>query len=238
MKRFIAAIVLVSAIMGIAVSVINFYILYVTRGNIRSYDELKSEGYDVILVLGAGLRSDGTPCDMLRDRLDMAVLLYSAGVADKIYLSGDRAGDHYDEAASMRAYCIAAGVDETDIETDGKGYSTYDSLNNAKFAFPDRKILVVTQHYHLSRALFIGKKMNIDVTGAYADFNAYYGQTARNIREVASLASRILSRSVFKQKKSPALSRRFFLFINSSYLHFSFYYFILLIDSEVYDGGN
>jgi len=186
MKRFFAAIVLIFALTGIIVSVINFYVLYATHRNIKAFDNLKNENYDVILVLGAGLRSDGTPSDMLRDRLDMAILLYQSDISRKIFLSGDRAGDHYDEPAAMKKYCVISGVAEADIKTDTKGFSTYESLNNTNFACPDQKILVVTQYYHLSRALFIGKKMNLDITGAYADFNAYYGQTARNLREAAA----------------------------------------------------
>ena len=149
-------------------------------------DEFGGEQYDCILVLGAGLRSDGSPSDMLADRLDVAIKLYNDGVSDVILLSGDCSGEDYDEVSSMEAYCIAFGVPSDAIVKDGKGYSTYESILNTKNSGKYEKILVVTQKYHLFRALYIAKEMGLSVDGADAALRQYRGQIFREIREVAA----------------------------------------------------
>lgn len=151
---------------------------------IDAFDNNGDDKYDCILVLGAGLRNDGTPSDMLTDRLKTAINLYNEGYSDLILLSGDRSGDHYDEVSAMRDYCLENGVPSEDILCDNFGFSTYESLYNTAQMQDVERIIVVTQTYHLYRALYIAEKMGLDACGASADIRSYRSQMYREIREI------------------------------------------------------
>lgn len=120
------------------------------------FKELKA---DCILVLGAGLKSDGTPSYMLADRLDAGVALYHAGAAPKLLLSGDHGKKYYDEVNAMKKYVLECGVPEEDIFLDFAGFSTYDSMYRAKAIFQVNTVIVVTQKYHQHRALYLAEKL-------------------------------------------------------------------------------
>ena len=152
--------------------------------NIR--EDFSDQSYDCILVLGAGLRSDGAPSDMLADRLDVAIGLYNDGASDVILLSGDHSGFDYDEVTAMENYCIDNGIPQSAIIKDGKGYSTYESMQNLKNEGKYKKIVVVTQKYHLYRAIYISEKMGIEADGADAALRSYKGQFIRELREIAA----------------------------------------------------
>ena len=155
--------------------------------------------YDCILVLGAGLRSDGTPSDMLADRLDVAIDLYNRGASPVIVLSGDRSGEDYDEVTSMRRYCIANGVPAEAIVEDGKGYSTYESVLNIKNDGGYKDIVIVTQKYHLYRAVYIAREMGLTACGADAALRTYRGQVYRDIREVAARTKDFLMAMAYEE---------------------------------------
>jgi vancomycin permeability regulator SanA len=140
--------------------------------------------FDCILVLGAGLNADGTPSPMLEDRLDLAVYLYWQGYSTKLLLSGDNGTDYYDEVTAMRNYVLQQGVPESAVVCDYAGFSTYDSMYRAKGIFGVERAIVVTQGYHLSRALFIGKALELDVYGAAADQETFSMQKNRDVREI------------------------------------------------------
>ncbi len=142
--------------------------------------------FDCILVLGAGLRADGTPSPMLEDRLELAVKLYQQGYSSKLLLSGDNGTEYYDEVTAMRNYVLDQGVPESAVVCDYAGFSTYDSMYRAKGIFCVQRAIVVTQGYHLSRALFIGKALDIEVYGAAADQETFHGQQARELREIVA----------------------------------------------------
>ena len=149
-------------------------------------DFASTEPYDCILVLGAGLRADGSPSDMLRDRLRGAVELYERGVSEVILLSGDCSGEDYDEVSAMEDYCLSQGVPKTALVRDDRGYSTYESLSNAKRADRYRRIVVVTQEYHLYRALYVANRMGMEADGFAADYHRYRGQWLRDAREIGA----------------------------------------------------
>ena len=140
--------------------------------------------YDCILVLGAGLRADGSPSDMLRDRLRGAVELYRQGVSERILLSGDCSGEAYDEVGAMEAYCLSEGIPQDALIRDDRGYSTYESVKNAKKDGRYGRIVIVTQEYHLYRALYLADQMGFDADGFAADYHTYRGQWARDAREI------------------------------------------------------
>lgn len=139
---------------------------------------------DCILVLGAAVYDNGTLSYMLRDRLDYGIALYKNGAAPKLIMSGDHGREHYDEVNAMKDYAINNGVPSKDIFMDHAGFSTYDSMYRAKEIFGAENVIVVTQKYHLYRALYIGDKLGIDVCGVASDQQQYAGQTQREIREM------------------------------------------------------
>ena len=165
---------------------INLYVVGNTSGDIYEIGDVPADTeYDCILVLGAGLRPDGTPSDMLTDRLITAIDIYKAGVSDILLLSGDCSGEDYDEVSAMKAYCLSVGVPEEAIVCDNFGFSTYESVYNAKERGYERMV-IVTQKYHLYRAIYIANKMELDAVGASADVRSYRGQTMRDVRELAA----------------------------------------------------
>lgn len=162
---------------------INFYVVLSTKKNIVSLDELKSKDFDCILILGAGIRNNG-PSPMLEDRLLTGINLYEEGIANKILVSGDHTKDDYDEVNVMKNYLKEHGISSENIFMDHAGVSTYDSIYRAKKIFGAEKIVIVTQEYHLHRALYIAKKLEIDVYGVKADRKVYVNQFKREIREI------------------------------------------------------
>lgn len=148
-------------------------------------DFQKNADFDCILVLGAGVRG-GKPSDMLRDRLDTAIELYFDGTAPKLLLSGDHQSEDYDEVGVMSAYAIENGVPEADILLDHLGLSTYESVIRSKDVFGIGSMVIVTQEYHLPRALYIAEQLEIDAVGVCADTRSYKSELYRNVREYAA----------------------------------------------------
>ena len=134
---------------------INFYIVFSVKNQILSEDEyLKLKDIDCIVVLGAGVRGD-KPSPLLEDRLKKAIELYNKGISKKIIMSGDHGKVNYDEVNIMKDYAIKEGVASEDIFMDHAGFSTYETIYRAKKIFQAKKIVVVTQEYHLYRTLYI-----------------------------------------------------------------------------------
>ena len=139
---------------------------------------------DCILVLGCGVKADGTPSLMLRDRLERSVQLYQQGVAPKLLMSGDHGQEDYDEVGAMKRYAMDAGVPSSDVFMDHAGFSTYESMYRAKEVFQAEKIVIVSQEYHLYRAIYIAQALGMEAYGVAADGQDYAGQWGRDVREV------------------------------------------------------
>ena len=137
--------------------------------------------YDCILVLGAGVRADGSPSDMLRDRVTVAVELYKTTGAP-LLMSGDHTGS-YNEVGVMKALAVELGVPSEDVFLDHEGFSTYESLYRAKKVFRADRILIVTQEYHLHRALYISRELGMEAEGVSADLRPYMKQKQYSLRE-------------------------------------------------------
>ena len=157
----------------------------ITEGN---KDYKINDTYDAIVVLGAGLKADGTPSNMLEDRLKGAIELYKKGIAPKIIVSGDCSGADYDEVSSMKKYCVNNGVLEDDIIRDNNGFSTYETMENVVKTMNFKKIIIVTQKYHIYRSVYIARKMGADADGFSTDYRDYifFAQRKRDIREIAA----------------------------------------------------
>jgi vancomycin permeability regulator SanA len=120
---------------------------------------------------------------MLEDRLRRGVALYDLGAAPKLLMSGDHGRENYDEVDAMKRYAVDAGIPSVDVFMDHAGFSTYESLYRAKEIFGAGKLIIVTQEYHLYRALYIAQQMGLEAYGVSADYRSYSGQTSRDIRE-------------------------------------------------------
>lgn len=142
------------------------------------------ENIDCILVLGAGIRVDGSPSDMLADRLSVGVELYNNGTAPKLLMSGDHTRTDHDEVSVMKRFATDSGVPSEDVFRDHAGICTYDSIYRAKEIFGVHKMIIVTQEYHIYRALYIAEQLGIEAYGVSASLRPYYGQVYRDIREV------------------------------------------------------
>lgn len=123
----------------------------------------------VALVLGAGLNRDGTPGLVLQDRVRAASELYFSGKVEKLLMSGDNTSQNYDEPGAMKEFAIDLGIPDEDIVLDFAGRRTYDSCYRAKAIFGLEKLIVVTQAYHLPRALFLCNAFEIEADGIPAD---------------------------------------------------------------------
>ena len=154
---------------------------------IMTPEEFTSQEYvqefDCILVLGAGLTADGTPSSMLSDRIDTAVTLYNIGACDKIVMSGDHTGS-YNEVAAMKQQAMDSGIAGRNIFLDHQGYSTYESIWRVKEVFGAKRVLIVSQEYHLYRAVYIAGQLGIDAVGVSSDNRVYAGSVGREVREV------------------------------------------------------
>ncbi len=165
----------------IATGVINAVVVGTTAGDIC--EVTAADGYGTAVVFGAKVHEGGTLSHMLQDRMDTAIALYHAGAVQNLLLSGDGDGE-WSEVKYMRLYAIEKGVAEEDITMDGEGYSTIETVERAKEVFGITKCVLVTQKYHLYRAIYAAECMDMDVRGASADVRTYYGQLYRDVREV------------------------------------------------------
>lgn len=146
-------------------------------------DISKSKDIDCILILGAGIWGE-EPGLLLKDRLEKGIELYRLGITNKIIMSGDHGRKEYDEVNVMKDYALKKGIPSEDIFMDHAGFSTYDSIYRAKEIFKVKKMIIVTQKYHLYRALYISNKLGVKAYGVFAKPIKYSGEVSRKQREI------------------------------------------------------
>ena len=184
MKKVIIFLVIIMIAIGLIVLGINFYVKSSTKNQIiENGDYSNLEGIDCIIVLGAGIWGD-SPSPMLQDRLLQGIDLYEKGVSSKIIMSGDHGREEYDEVNVMKQYAIYNGVPSEDIFMDHAGFSSYESIYRAKEIFGAKNVVIVTQKYHLYRALHIANSLGIEAYGVGADPRQYVGAMYREMREI------------------------------------------------------
>lgn len=194
MKKALIILCATFALVFIVCLCLNFAVVFSSQKNIT---DRENAGAEVIIVLGCGVKPDGSPSDMLRDRLLTAVDLYKNGAGKKLLLSGDsKNAEKYDEVGTMKRVCLSLDVPEEDIMTDTLGLSTFESIDRAKKIYEIKSAIIVTQKYHLYRAIYIAKSRGISTVGVSADMHTYGGQLFRDIREIpARIKDFILSLS-------------------------------------------
>lgn len=160
---------------------INLYVIFKNIDDIKDINEI-NEQYDIALILGCSVKHN-KPSKMLRDRLNKGVELYNKGLVKRILISGDHQ-DNYSEVTVMYDYLINNNIPKNDILIDTLGYSTSESLINYKNSYSDESVIIVTQKYHLFRALNIAKDLKLNSVGIYADLVNYPGTLFRELREI------------------------------------------------------
>ena len=184
-RRLLFGLVLLFAAGIGAVFGVNAYVQASVQDRILTEEQAAElEEIDCVLVLGCGLEADGSPSPMLHDRLQQGVALYQKEAAPKLLVSGDHGREEYDEVNAMKRFAEEQGIPSEDVFMDHAGFSTYESVYRARDIFHVRRMVIVTQEYHLSRALYIAKRLGIEAWGVPADPRTYSGQTARDLREI------------------------------------------------------
>ncbi|MBE6564760.1 MAG: SanA protein [Ruminococcaceae bacterium] len=192
--RKILTVLLLLAVLGcLTVSGLDLFVVKSTEKRILPAKELSGHAFDCALVLGAGVKENGRLSDMLADRMDTAIALYKDGRVPKLLLSGDHGREDYDEVNAMRAYALERGVPSSDMFTDHAGFSTYESVYRARDVFAVEKAVIVTQEYHLHRALYIAESLGVEAVGVSADLHTYRGQPIRDGREVLARVKDVFS---------------------------------------------
>lgn len=154
---------------------------------------------DAIIILGAYVRPDGALSWILRDRLDTGLELYRAGLAPKILVSGDHGQKNYNEVQAMKDYLLDHDVPAQDIFMDHAGFDTYDSLYRARDIFHVKSAIIVTQNFHLPRALYIARRLGIETQGIQA--RLYYPWWyANTIRDSLARVKAYLDVEILKSK--------------------------------------
>ena len=185
LKIILTCVSLLAAAAALAVGALNAVVIGTAGDNIREFSA--EEGYETAVVFGAKVHEGGALSAMLGDRMKEAVELYRAGKVQKILVSGDGRGE-WSETKYMKAFALSCGVAEEDIIEDGEGYSTLETVTRAKELFGIEKCVLVTQKYHLYRAIYSAESLGMDVVGVPSDPRPYYGQFYREVREILARA--------------------------------------------------
>ena len=183
--RLTALVLILALVGGLAVLGLNFYVKRSAAPYILSPEEAgQLTDADCALILGCAVWAGNVPSPMLADRLQRGVELYSAGAVPKLIVSGDHGKEYYDEVNVMRSWCLDAGVPAQDLFMDHAGFSTYESVYRARDVFACKKLIIVTQEYHLYRAVYTARALGLDAWGVAADLRPYAGQAYREGREI------------------------------------------------------
>ena len=176
---------LVTAILFCATAYgVSEFVRHRTKSKIRDASAPDALPYDCILVLGCRVYKDGRMSPMLHDRMQVAVDLMKRGASERLLVSGDHATDAYNEVAAMKAYAVEQGISSSAIFEDHDGYSTYDSIARLKTVYGAKRVLIVTQRYHLYRAIYLAESMGMEAVGVSADLQSYAKQPIYDLREI------------------------------------------------------
>ena len=183
-KKLLISLLAAVLLIGLCVLGVNIFVKSSVSDKIVTVEKAKDMNADCIIVLGAGLRPDGKPTWMLEDRINVGDELYKNHAAPKIIMSGDHGRESYDEVNAMKKYAKSEGVPSKDIFMDHAGFETYDTMYRARDVFGAKKVIIVTQKYHLYRAMYAAKKLGLDAYGVSATKRKYDNkQWIRDMRE-------------------------------------------------------
>lgn len=146
------------------------------------YNLAEIQKTEVGLVLGAKVHGKNLS-HIFKDRLDAALELYNNKKINKILVSGDHGTKNYDEVNAAKEYLLSKGVKGEDIFLDHAGFDTYDSIYRAKEVFGINDVIIISQNFHLARALYIAFNLDINTQGFSADLHKYVSEERNNLRE-------------------------------------------------------
>lgn len=185
MNKFIKRMIKIlfwGGVLGIAlVAIINYHVVKYADAYIVSVEDAPES--EAALVLGALVYNNGRVSDILADRLDIGIELYKKDKVSKLLLSGDHGQKNYDEVNAMKAYATSNKVIIEDVFMDHAGFNTYESMYRARDVFDAKKIIIVTQKYHLSRAVYIARKLGLEAFGVASDKHYYPKMSQYKMRE-------------------------------------------------------
>lgn len=184
--KLFAVVLIIGIVAAGFVAGTNLHVRLTTREKIFGIEDAEHLKADCILILGCGLRRDGYPSQMLRDRLDVGIEAYNMGISDRILMSGDHGSPDYDEVNAMKDYAIARGVPSEAIFMDHAGFSTYESMVRAREIFGCNSVVIVTQNYHLYRSIYNAEAMGMEAYGIHSNLRSYARQKWFSLREAAA----------------------------------------------------
>ncbi len=167
-KRIISALLLLCFIAIQIPLLINIYMFEFSNKYFLSIEEAAEMNFDCVLVLGAGVWGD-SPSHMLEERLNKGIEVYNTGCTNRILMSGDHGREDYDEVNVMKNFAIECGATSNEVFMDHAGFSTYESMYRARDVFQVESVVIVTQKYHLYRAVYNARKLGLDAYGVCAD---------------------------------------------------------------------
>lgn len=184
-KKVISLLLLLALIFAQVPILINTYMYEFSSRYFLTVEEASAEEFDCVLVLGAGVWDDG-PSHLLEERLNKGVEVYNTGCTNRILMTGDHGREEYDEVNVMKSFAIEKGAIAEEVFMDHAGFSTYESMYRAKEVFQVKKVVIVTQKYHLYRAVYNARKLGLDAYGVAADGQYNFSlpvRTYNNFRE-------------------------------------------------------
>lgn len=211
--KFLRRLLLTLGILGVVGLILPRIITSIYSIN-RIYQTEDAPQKRLAIVFGAGLRRDGTPTAILRDRVETAADLYFTGKVEKLLMSGDNRFLEYNEPESMRQYALSLGVPDEAIAMDYAGRRTYDTCYRAKEIFAVDDVLLVTQKFHLPRALFLCNALGLEATGVEANTRRFWSVSLLiwNVRELLATTGAFLD--VFVTSPQPVLGEPSPLFVD------------------------
>lgn len=163
--------------------------------SVENADEITD--IDCIIILGAAVREDGSLSTVLEERVSIGAELYKNGVAQKILVSGDHSKVDYNEVGAMKEYMVEMGISADVIFTDHAGFDTYDTMYRARDVFQAKKVIIVTQEFHISRAVFIARSLGLDAYGVRSDEGHRYFNLITEARECVARTKYVFD-AIFK----------------------------------------
>lgn len=182
LKKILKYLILGSASVVAAVLLINLYILQKSEGYIYEIADNVPKS-QAALILGAKVNANGKMSDVLMDRSLKALELYKNGKVDKLLVSGDHGREEYDEVGAVKDFLLKEGVAKEDIFLDHAGFDTYDSIYRAREVFQVDSLIIVTQEFHLPRAVYTARALDIEAYGYVADRQEYVKASLFALRE-------------------------------------------------------
>ena len=184
-KKTISLLLLLALILAQIPLLINAYMYEFTSKYFLTVEEAAEESFDCVLVLGAGVWGEN-PSHLLEERLNKGIEVYKTGCTNRILMSGDHGRVEYDEVNVMKSFAVEKGAVADEVFMDHAGFSTYESMYRSKEIFQVKKVVIVTQKYHLYRAVYDARKLGLDAYGVPADGQYNYTPPVRaynNTRE-------------------------------------------------------